>query len=111
MEIRKNQLHEYLRDGEKVKFNEAVAQLTESVDLADCNLRGMDLRELNLRDANLENAYLKSADMRGLDLSGAKMAGASIHKAHIGGVLFPDNIDPSEIRLSIEYGTRIRTKR
>lgn len=110
MEIRKNVFQEYLRDGEKDKFNEETAKLKDRVDLENCNLRGLDLREVNLKNANLKNSYLKSADLRGVDLSDAMLAGASLHKARIGGVLFPETIDPNEIRLSVEYGTRIREK-
>lgn len=110
MEVRKNVFHEYLRDGEKKKFNEDVAKLNKPVDLESCNLQGVDLREADLKNANLKNSYLKSADLRGVDLSKAKLEGASFHKARIGGVLFPKSIDPNEIRLSVEYGTRLREK-
>ncbi len=110
MEIRKNTFHEYLRDGEKKKFNDEVAKLEKPVDLENCNLQGVDLREVDLKSANLKHSYLKSADLRGTDLSNAKLAGASFHKSRIGGVLFPKNIDPNEIRLSVEYGTRLREK-
>jgi uncharacterized protein YjbI with pentapeptide repeats len=110
MEIRKNVFHEYLRDGEKDKFNAEVSNLKKPVDLENCNLQGVDLREVNLVNANLKDSYLKSADLRGADLSHAKLSGASLHKARIGGVLFPKNIEANEIRLSVEYGTRLREK-
>jgi uncharacterized protein YjbI with pentapeptide repeats len=110
MEIRKNIFHEYLRDGEKERFNAEVVNLKKPVDLENCNLQGVDLRGVNLVDANLKDSYLKSADLRGVDLSHAKLSGASIHKARIGGVLFPKSIDASEIRLSVEYGTRMRER-
>lgn len=110
MEIRKNVFHGYLRDGEKEKFNAETADLKKPVDLENCNLQGVDLREVNLVNANLKDSYLKSADLRGVDLSHAKLAGVSIHKARIGGVLFPKSIESNEIRLSVEYGTRLREK-
>lgn len=110
MEIRKNKFHEYLRDGEKEKFNEEIGKLKKPVDLEDCNFRGVDLRDVDLKNANLKNSYLKSADLRGVDLSRARLLGASLHNARISGALFPKNIEPDEIRLSIEYGTRLRDR-
>lgn len=108
MQLRKNVFHEYLRDGKIDEFNREVAKLKKPVDLEDCNLRGLDLRGTQLKNANLKNSYLKSTDLRGVDLSGAQLAGASLHNARISGVLFPMDIDPNEIRLSIDYGTRLR---
>ncbi len=88
-------------------FNRVAAK--ETPDLADANLRGCDLRTANLRTADLRGAYLRSADLRGVDLSGAMLDGASIHEAKVSGVLFPAEYDAAEIRLSIEYGTRLRS--
>lgn len=81
----------------------------ERVDLADANLRGVDLRQALLRTADLRGAYLRGSDLRGLDLSDALLDGASLHEAKVSGVLFPADFDPTEIRLSIEYGTRMRS--
>ena len=111
MEIRKNTYHEYLRDGEKKLFNQLVAKLNDPIDLENCNLQGIDLRGVNLKKANLQNSYLKNADLRGVDLSNALMDGASIHRARIGGALFPINLEPAEIRLSLDFGTRMRIRK
>jgi len=110
MELHKNKFHEYLRDGDIAAFNREVALLTAPVDLENCDLSNLDLRGADLRSANLKNSYLKLADLRGVDLSQAQMSGASINRAHISGAYFPKNIHASEIRLSVEYGTRLRLK-
>ena len=77
-------------------------------ELANANLRMVDLRRADLSRANLRGAYLRNADLRGLDLSGADLNGASIQDARISGVLFPANLSPQEITLSISLGTRMR---
>jgi uncharacterized protein YjbI with pentapeptide repeats len=96
-----------LRQERMEEFNRISRQ--ERVDLAECNLRGVDLRQAVLRQADLRGAYLRGADLRGCDLSQALLHGASIHEAKVSGVLFPADYDPAELRLSIEYGTRLRT--
>ena len=80
------------------------------VDFSDCNLRGFDLSEMSLKKVTLRGAYLHSADLRGVDLSLHNPEGCSLHKAKISGTLFPPNISAEEIRLSVEYGTRLRLK-
>ncbi len=110
MEMRKNRYHELLRDEHITQFNREIKELKEPVDLENCNLRGVDLRHANLKTANLKSTYFKMADIRGVDMSDAQLNGASFNKARVGGVLFPKNVTSAEIRLSIEYGTRIRIK-
>ncbi len=110
MEVRKNKFHELLRDEKITDFNNDIKALDEPVNLENCNLRGVDLRKANLKNANLKNSYLKLADLRGVDMSGAQLEGASFNKARVGGVLFPKNVTSAEIRLSIEFGTRVRVK-
>lgn len=96
-----------LSEGDVVAFNAQVAKLG-TADLVDADLRGLDLRQAHLKQADLRGAYLRDADLRGVDLSGAKLEGTSLNHAHVSGVLFPLNIAPEEIRLSVEYGTRMR---
>ena len=110
METRKNTYQAYIRDDEPERFNAEIATLAGAVDLEGCDLSNQDLRKFTLRTANLRNAYLKMADLRGVDLSEAQMDGASINRAHISGAFFPRNISAQEIRLSVEFGTRMRTK-
>ncbi len=78
------------------------------VDFSGADLRGTDLREANLQNVNLRNAYLRHADIRGQDLRNVNLDGASIHNAKISGVYFAKNISPEELRLSWEFGTRLR---
>ena len=84
---------------------------SKAADLVDADLRGLDLRRANLKQADLRGAYLRHTDLRGLDLSEANLDGASIRQAQISGVLFPRNLTADEIRLSAEFGTRLRSKR
>ncbi len=111
MEIRKNAFHGYLRDGEIEKFNAEVALMNQSVDLAGCDLSNLDLSKANLRTADLRNSYLKLADLRGVDLSAAQLEGASLNHSRVSGAYFPREFHASEIRLSVEYGTRLRSAR
>lgn len=108
--IKQDPLYQLLRDEQIDAFNARVAA-GATVDLADADLRNVRLQGANLRTANLRGAYLRGANLKGCDLSGAELAGASIHEAHIGGCLFPANISAEEIRLSLEFGTRLRVAR
>ena len=78
-----------------------------------CDLRGVDLRALDLRGLNadgldLTDAYLRDADIRGIDFSNARMEGVSLRGARISGVAFPRELTAEEIRLSVDFGTRMR---
>ncbi len=80
---------------------------------ATCDLRGVDLRGLDLRGLDAEGldfcgSYFRDADLRGVDLSGANLAGCSFYGAKISGTLFPAALSAEEIRLSVEFGTRVR---
>ena len=63
----------------------------------------MDADGLDLRDC-----YFRQSDLRGIDFSKAQMEGASINACKISGVLFPSELAPSEIELSLLHGTRMR---
>jgi uncharacterized protein YjbI with pentapeptide repeats len=56
----------------------------------------------------MSDCYFRQTDLRGIDFSKCRMEGASIHAAHIGGTFFPREIEPAEINLSLNYGTRMR---
>jgi|GEM_PF-477324 len=90
------------------EFNRLV-ESGQAPDLRGANLASLDLRCYNLRGMDLSGAYLRAANLSGLDLTGCNLKGASLRGARISGTLFPDNISPQEIRLSVELGTRIRT--
>jgi len=89
-------------------FNNLIEASGGKVDLTGAHLRGYDLRKCKLHKADLTNAYLRSADLRSCDLSEAKLDGASIKEAKVSGTLFPRNLPPDEIRISLEFGTRLR---
>lgn len=90
------------------EFNRLIESQNGMVDLSESHFRGYDLRKFNFKNANLSNCYLRNADLRGLDLSEANLTGTSIRDAKVSGVLFPSNISAEEIRLSLEFGTRLR---
>lgn len=78
-----------------------------------CDLRGVDLRSLDLRGMNadgldMSGAYLREADLRGVDFSNTRMEGVSLRNARISGVMFPAELSAEEIRLSLDFGTRMR---
>jgi hypothetical protein len=77
--------------------------------LCCANLSGLDLRQANLTGLDLSGAYLRGANLRGADLSGCNLHGASLQGAMISGALFPEDVSVDEIRLSVEFGTRLRT--
>jgi uncharacterized protein YjbI with pentapeptide repeats len=99
-----------IQEDRPLDFNRLIEPLNGKVDLTDAQFRGYDLRKFNLKNANLANAYLRNADLRGLDLTGANLAGVSIKDAKISGTYFPSNIPADEIRLSHEFGNRMRTQ-
>ena len=88
-------------------FNRAVAGGL-APNFSHQNLSNLDLTGFNLRNANLSGAYLREAVLGGVDLSEANLHGASLKGAKISGCLFPPEISPEEIRLSIDLGTRLR---
>jgi hypothetical protein len=78
-----------------------------------CELEGLDFRSQDLRQVNAEGiafsgCYFRQADLRGWDMSTYCLEGASIHGTKISGVYFPPDLSPEEIRLSLEFGTRMR---
>lgn len=97
-----------IQDEKFIEFNNFIEKSGGFVDLTGAHLRGYDMRKCKLRKADLTGAYLRSADLRSVDLSEAKLDGASIKEAKVSGVLFPRSLPPEEIRLSLEFGTRLR---
>ncbi len=97
-----------IREGRIDEFNRK-RHAGEKFDLRGCNLRGLDLRELDVAGGlDLSNAYLRQADLRGLNLAKCRLEGASLHAAHVSGVLFPVELEPAEIEMSVRIGTRLR---
>ena len=99
-----------LRAGQVEEFNNHIADF-DMVDLSNCDLKGTDFRGVDLRKVILRDSYLRDADLRGADLRHMNLEGCSIYHAKISGAYFPDNLSVEEIRMSLEYGTRLRTNR
>lgn len=99
-----------LLDDRFFDMNNIIDTQSGKADFSDANLRARDLRGCKFKKVNLKNAYLRLADLRGLDLREADLEGASLRDAKISGTYFPSNLDPQEIALSVEHGTRLRVK-
>jgi len=96
----------YEEDGRE-KFNELVAQ-GKIPHLQNQNLENLDLRGYNLSNMDLSGAYMRGVNLSGLDLRGAHFSGASLKGAKVSGCYFPQDLSAEEIRLSLDYGTRVR---
>jgi uncharacterized protein YjbI with pentapeptide repeats len=102
--------YKLLRDEDVAAFNER-REPEKVYDFRGCSFRGSDLRGLDARGLDLRDAYFRDADLRGVDLREARLEGASLGSAKISGAYFPNEISAEEIRLSVEYGTRLRSAR
>lgn len=98
-----------LRLGDTEAFRQALAE-RKTIDFSGADLRGVDFRDIDLSRLVLRDAYLRDADLRGCDLRQVDMAGASLERAKIAGAYLPREIEAAEIRLSVEYGTRLRAR-
>ncbi len=98
-----------LRVGDVEAYHRAI-QGRQVVDFRGADLRGCDLRNVDLTRVLLQDAYLREADLRGCDLRKHNLEGCSIYNAKISGTFFPNNIPAEEIRLSLEYGIRMRAR-
>lgn len=78
------------------------------IDLAGGDFRGLDLRLLDAARVDFSDAYFRGADLRGVDLREARLEGASLAHAQISGTYFPLRLAPDEIRMSVNFGTRLR---
>ncbi|MBG7087811.1 pentapeptide repeat-containing protein [Pseudomonas aeruginosa] len=78
------------------------------IDLAGGDFRGLDLRLLDAARVDFSDAYFRGADLRGVDLREARLEGASLAHAQISGTYFPLRLAPGEIRMSVNFGTRLR---
>ena len=89
------------------KFNEMVAQ-GKIPHLQNQNLADLDLRGFNLSTMDLSGSYMRGVTLSGEDLRGANLSGVSLKGAKVSGCYFPKDLPADEIRLSLEFGTRIR---
>ncbi len=63
---------------------------------------------MNARGLDFSSAYFRNCDLSGIDFRETNLEGASLLDAKVSGVYFPDELDPEEIRLSLDHGTRLR---
>ena len=108
-EIRSLPKFDLLQEENVERFN-LLVEAGQAPEVKNSNLSGLDLRNAKLTGLDLSGCYFRGANLSGLDLSGCNLYGASLRGVNISGVLFPSNIPPDEIRLSVDYGTRIRTR-
>ena len=103
-------LFQLLRDGNVKEFNRRKAQ-GETAQFRGCDFRHLDLRGLDAEGIDFSNSYFLAADLRGIDFSTANLAGVSLNNSRISGVLFPAELAPEEIELSVNRGTRLRYRK
>ena len=94
-------------EGGREKFNELVAQ-GKIQNLQNQNLANLDLRWYNLSNMDFSGSYMRGVNLSGLDLRGANFSGVSLKDAKVSGCYFPKDLSAEEIRLSLEFGTRVR---
>ena len=102
-----NLAYKALRENDTTTFKNLMSERTH-IDLSNCYLRGANLQNVEIKKLIIRGAYLKNADLRGLDLRNNDIEGISINGARISGVYFPDDYSASEIKLSLQHGTRLR---
>lgn len=100
-------LYGLLRMGEVDEFNRRHAA-GEACDLAGTDLSRLDLRGLDARGLDLRDCYFRMSDLRGIDFREAELEGASFAQAHVSGCYFPKALSAVELRVALEYGTRVR---
>lgn len=100
-------LYLLLREENIELFNTQREQLDNN-NLKGGDYRGLDLRKINPDGLDFSDGYFRNSDLRGLDLRNTNLEGANIRDANISGVYFPKQLTAAEIRMSIEFGTRLR---
>ena len=103
-------LFQLLRDGNVKEFNRRKGE-KQSIATTDCDFRHLDLRGFDASAVDFSDSYFRGADLRGIDFSNARLEGASLNSARISGVLFPAELAPQEIELSVNHGNRLRYNR
>ena len=108
--IKSDPLYQMLRHEDVDGFNTSRDTLDTS-ELTGGDYRGRDLRKVNARGLNFANAYFRNCDLSGIDFRETNLEGASLMDAKVSGVYFPDQLSAEEIRLSLNYGTRLRYRK
>lgn len=108
--IKQDPLYRLLRNEDIKGFNEQREKLDCS-ELKSGDYRGRDLRNMNARGLDFSNSYFRNADLSGIDFRETNLEGASLLDAKLSGTYFPEAISATEIRLSLDTGTRLRYDR
>ena len=104
---RQKRLPIFCEDNCREKFNTLVSQ-GKIPHLQNQNLANLDLRGYNLSNMDFSGSYMRGVNLSGLDLRGANLSGVSLKDAKVSGCYFPKELPAEEIRLSVEFGTRVR---
>jgi uncharacterized protein YjbI with pentapeptide repeats len=105
--IKKDPLYQLLRNEDIEAFNEQRDKL-DSSELRSGDYRGRDLRKMNAKGLDFSNSYFRNSDLSGIDFRNTNLEGASLLDAKLSGTYFPNELDATEIRLSLDTGTRLR---
>lgn len=108
--IKPDPLYQLLRNEDIKAFNEQRDKLDTS-DLKSGDYRGRDLRNMNADGLDFRDSYFRNADLSGIDFRNTNLEGASLLDAKLSGTYFPEEISATEIRLSLDTGTRLRYDR
>ncbi len=105
--IKSDPLYQLLRNEDIKGFNEMRGKLDTS-ELKSGDYRGRDLRNMDADGLDFSDSYFRNADLSGIDFRNTMLEGASLLDAKLSGTYFPKELSASEIRLSLETGTRLR---
>ena len=105
--IKQDPLYQLLRNENIKEFNEQRDKM-DSSELKSGDYRGRDLRNMNASGLDFSNSYFRNSDLSGIDFRNTNLEGASLLDAKLSGTYFPNELDATEIRLSLNTGTRLR---
>lgn len=105
--IKDDPLYQLLRNEDVAGFNAARENMDTS-HLCSGDYRGRDLRNMNADGLDFGGAYFRNADLSGIDFRNTNLEGASFADAKLSGAYFPKELSAEEIRLSVDFGTRLR---
>ncbi|NQX88902.1 MAG: pentapeptide repeat-containing protein [Halioglobus sp.] len=108
--IKQDPLYQLLRTENIREFNDQRDKLDTS-ELKNGDYRGRDLRNMKATDLDFSNSYFRNADLSGIDFRSTNLEGASLLDAKLSGTYFPAALGATEIRLSLETGTRLRYRK
>ncbi|MEP0201422.1 MAG: pentapeptide repeat-containing protein [Halioglobus sp.] len=109
-EIKQDPLYKLLRNEDIKAFNEQRDTMNAD-ELRSGDYRGRDLRNMNADGLDFSGAYFRNSDLSGIDFRNTNLEGASLLDAKLSGTYFPAELEPEEIRLSLDTGTRLRYKK